>query len=123
DLWSMTFFERKVRPYWRRNGATAADLLTAAEHDFPSLVQRSEAFDRDLIADLTKAGGEQFAQMNALAYRQSIAAHKLAVDADGALLFFSKENFSNGCIDTVDVFYPGSPLYLLLNPKLIEASV
>ena len=123
DLWSLTFLERRVRPYWRRNGATAADLLSVAEHDFRSLLQRSESFDRDLMNDLRKAGGEHFAQMNALAYRQSIAAHKLAVDADGTLLFFPKENFSNGCIDTVDVFYPSSPLYLLLNPKLLEGSV
>ncbi len=123
DLWSLTFLERRVRAYWRRNGATAADLLTAAEHDFPSLLERSEAFDRDLMQDLRKTGGEHFAQMTALSYRQSIAAHKLAVDADGTLLFFPKENFSNGCIDTVDVFYPSSPLYLLLNPKLLEGSV
>ncbi|MES1261119.1 MAG: DUF4965 domain-containing protein [Acidobacteriota bacterium] len=123
DLWSLTFLERRVRPYWRRNGATAADLLTSAERDFPSLLRRSEAFDRDLMNDLRKAGGEHFAQMTALSYRQSIAAHKLAVDADGTLLFFPKENFSNGCIDTVDVFYPSAPLYLLLNPKLLEGSV
>ena len=123
DLWSLTYLERRVRPYWRRNGATAADLLLSAEHDFTSLLQRSEAFDRDLMADLRKAGGEHFAQMTALSYRQSIAAHKLAVDADGTLLFFPKENFSNGCIDTVDVFYPSAPLFLLLNPKLLAGSV
>ena len=123
DLWSLTYLERRVRPYWRRNGATAADLLLSAEHDFTPLLQRSEAFDRDLMADLRKAGGEHFAQMTALSYRQSIAAHKLAVDADGTLLFFPKENFSNGCIDTVDVFYPSAPLFLLLNPKLLAGSV
>ncbi len=123
DLWSLTFLERRVRPYWRRNGAGAAELLTMAEHDFTSLMKRAETFDNALMSDLRNAGGEHFAQMTALSYRQSIAAHKLAVDADGTLLFFPKENFSNGCIDTVDVFYPSSPLYLLLNPKLLEGSV
>lgn len=123
DIWSLTFLERRVRPYWRRDGATAADLLTKGERDFPSLTRSAEEFDRALMADLRKAGGERFARMAALAYRQSIAAHKLAVDADGTPLFFPKENSSNGCIDTVDVFYPSSPLYLLLNPKLLEASV
>jgi hypothetical protein len=123
DLWSLTFLDRRVRPYWRRNGAGAAELLTMAERDYPSLVKRAEAFDRDLMNDLRNTGGEHFAQMTALSYRQSIAAHKLAIDADGKLLFFPKENFSNGCIDTVDVFYPSAPLYLLLNPKLLQGSV
>jgi hypothetical protein len=123
DIWSLTFLERRVRPYWRRDGATAADLLSNGERDFASLTRRAEAFDRDLMADLRKAGGDHFARMSSLAYRQSIAAHKLAIDADGALIYFSKENFSNGCIDTVDVFYPSSPLYALMNPKLLEGSV
>jgi len=123
DIWSLTFLERRVRPWWRRNGANASDLLQMGERDFTSLTARSEAFDRDLMADLREAGGEHFARMAALAWRQSIAAHKLAADVDGTPLFFPKENFSNGCIDTVDVFYPSSPLYALLNPKLLEGSV
>lgn len=123
DVWAMTYLQRRVRAWWRRNGATAADLLVAAEHDFSSLADRSAKFDVDLMSDLRKAGGDHFAQMAALAYRQSIGAHQMAADADGKLLFFPKENFSNGCIDTVDVFYPSAPLYLLLNPKLLIGSV
>jgi Domain of unknown function (DUF4965)/Domain of unknown function (DUF5127)/Domain of unknown function (DUF1793)/Domain of unknown function (DUF4964) len=123
DIWAFTYLQRRVRAWWRRNGATAGDLLTEAERDFSSIADRSAKFDADLISDLRKAGGDHFAQMAALAYRQSIGAHKMAADADGKLLFFPKENFSNGCIDTVDVFYPSSPLFLLLNPKLLIASV
>lgn len=123
DVWALTFLERRVRPYWRRNGANATDLLTMGERDFASLSQRSEAFDNALMTDLRKAGGEHFARMTALSYRQSLAAHKMAADVNGDLLFFPKENFSNGCIDTVDVFYPSAPVYLLLNPKLLEGSV
>jgi hypothetical protein len=123
DVWALTYLQRRVRAWWRRDGATAADLLAAAERDFDSLAVRSEKFDTDLMADLRRMGGEHFAQMTALAYRQSIGAHKIAADGDGKLLFFPKENFSNGCIDTVDVFYPSSPLYLLLNPKLLVGSV
>jgi hypothetical protein len=123
DLYSMEYFQRRVRPWWRRNGANAGDLLTWAERDYQSLTERSRKFDEELMADLRAAGGEEYAQMAALGYRQAMAAHKLAADVDGTPLFFPKENFSNGCIDTVDVFYPSAPVFLLLNPELLKASV
>ena len=123
DLYSLEYFNRRVRPYWRRAGADAPALLKAAAADYESLSRRCAEFDQKLMADLEAAGGREYAQLCALAYRQSIAAHKLAVDNDGSLLFFSKENFSNGCINTVDVFYPSAPLFLLMNTKLLRGSV
>ncbi|HYL78195.1 MAG TPA: DUF4965 domain-containing protein [Bryobacteraceae bacterium] len=123
DLYSLEYFNRRVRPYWRRNGREASGLLNTATAEYSQVMQECKRFDDELMADLTRTGGKEYAQLCALAYRQSIAAHKLAVDADGTLLFFPKENFSNGSIDTVDVFYPSSPLFLLMNTKLLRASV
>jgi len=121
DLYSIDYFHRQLRPYWRRNGMGMDGLLTAAERDLPSLNARSHAFDQELLQDATRVGGAGYARLVALAYRQAVAAHKLVSDFDGTPLLFSKENFSNGCIDTVDVAYPASPLFLLLNPHLMEA--
>jgi hypothetical protein len=124
DLYSIEYFHQRLRPYWRRKGAEAADLLTAAEGDYNSLRAESEQFDRQLIADLTRAGGEKYARLAALAYRQSLAAHKLVAAPDGQTpYYFPKENFSCGCISTVDVIYPAAPVLLLLNPHLVEASL
>ncbi len=111
DLYSIEYFHRKLRPYWRRKGAGALDLLNDAERDYGKLTVEAGKFDEELMADLGRVGGEKYAQLAALAYRQSIAAHKLAADIDGTALFFPKENFSNGCIGTVDVIYPSSPLF------------
>jgi hypothetical protein len=121
DLYSIQYFKKNLRPYWRRNGAEAADLLNAAAHDYESLVKRCAAFDARLMADLRKAGGEKYAQICALAYRQCVAANKLVADANGQPLLFPKENFSNGCIGTVDVIYPMAPQFLLFNPSLAKA--
>lgn len=121
EVYSIEYLHRRLRPYWRRNGTTAADMLRSALRDFPNLETRSETFDHDLMADLQAAGGDHYALLAALAYRQAIAAHAFTVDADGQPMLFPKENFSNGCISTVDVIYPSSPLFLLLNPRLVEA--
>ncbi|MEO8370015.1 MAG: DUF4965 domain-containing protein [Candidatus Solibacter sp.] len=123
DLYSIEYFERKTRAWWRRNGATAADMLRAGRRDHDSLLSRSQRFDTELMNDLRAAGGQKYAELAVLAYRQTLAAYKLVADADGTPLYFSKENFSNGCIGTVDVIYPAAPWALLFSPKLLRAQL
>jgi hypothetical protein len=123
DVFSIDYFHRRLRAYWRRNGADAADLLRSALQDYESLANRTKAFDTQLMADLTRTGGEDYARLCALAYRQTLAAHKLVADLDGTPLYFSKENFSNGSIDTVDVTYPSSPFFLLFNTRLLQGQL
>ena len=123
DQFSVEYMRRKLRPYWRRDGMDAAGLIQVALKDFAELKQRCEAFDLEVMDDLRRAGGEAYARLAALSFRQCAAAHKLVVDFDGTPLFFSKENFSNGCMGTVDVAYPSSPFFLLFNPALLEAQL
>jgi hypothetical protein len=123
DVFSVEYFHRKLRPYWRRSGVEADALLRLAVRDYTSLVERCKSFDDELTADLTRAGGDEYARLASLAFRQTIAAHKLVADLDGTPLFFSKENFSNGSIDTVDVTYPSSPFFLLFNTRLLKAQL
>ena len=121
DEYSIQYFKKNLRPYWRRNGDDAAALLTKAAADYESLKKRCEKFDTELMAALTRAGGRQYAKVCALAYRQCCAANKVVADANGQPLMFPKENFSNGCIGTVDVIYPMSPQFLLFSPSLTKA--
>ena len=123
DLYSIQYFKRDLRPYWRRNGVGAEALLKTSAHDFISLRERSMRFDHDLTEDLVHAGGTKYASLAVLAYRETLAAHKLAADIDGTPLYFPKENFSNGCISTVDVIYPSAPFFLLLSPELLKAQL
>ncbi|HEY1808977.1 MAG TPA: DUF4965 domain-containing protein [Acidobacteriaceae bacterium] len=123
DREAVEYLHRQLPDYWRRKGQTFAGMLQDAEHQESDLLTRSEAFDRSLVSDLTQAGGEKYAQLAVLAYRQTFGAGKLVVDIDGQPRYFAKENSSNGCTDTVDVIYPASPFFLLLNPKLLEAEL
>jgi len=98
-------------------------MLRAALRDEASLTERCARFDKELMTDLRQAGGADYEFIATLAYRQAIAAHKLVADIDGTPYFFSKENFSNGCIGAVDVTYPSAPLFLLMNPELLKGMI
>jgi len=121
DLYAIQFMKQNLRPYWRRNGWEAEDLLAASAKEYKSLTKRCEAFDRELMADLTEAGGARYARIAALAYRQCFAAGKFVADDHGQPLQFCKENHSNGCIGTSDVFYPMAPQFLLFGPSLAKS--
>jgi hypothetical protein len=121
DEYSINYFKPKLRPYWRRGGDNAAALLKKATADYPSLLNRCVTFDEQLLADLRKVGGEKYALLCALAYRQTFAGNKICADASGRPLMFPKENFSNGCISTVDVLFPQAPFFLTMSPTLTKA--
>jgi len=123
DLYSVEYLKRWLQAYWHRSGRQIDDLVESAERDYSNVERQARQFDTELLADLRSVGGEHYAQLAALAFRQTLAAHKVVADVDGRMLAFSKENSSAGCISTIDVIYPTSPLLLLVNPELLEAQL
>lgn len=122
DIYSVEYmFERRMA-YWKHNGkVTIYDAFDRARQNYENIMQRCRDFDEMIMNDAEKAGGRKYAEICAASYRQIMAAHKLFTDKDGKLLFFSKENNSNGCINTVDLTYPSAPLFLIYNPELQKA--
>lgn len=121
DIYSIEYFYERRMAYWKHNGQVSIfDAFERAQASYPSLMKRCRAFDQQLMADAEKAGGRKYAELLALTYRHSITAHKLLTDKEGNLLFLSKENHSNGCINTVDLTYPSAPLYLIYNTELMK---
>jgi hypothetical protein len=123
EIQSIEYFHQPLRPFWRRMDGAVSDLFEAAGRDYGQLRAHCLLFDEYLMADLEKAGGRKYAEICALCYRQCLAANGLAADARGMPLMFPKENFSNGCIGTVDVIFPQSPLLLLVSPTLVKATL
>jgi hypothetical protein len=121
DEFSIQYMKKNLRPYWRRNGDDAATLLKKSFDEYKSLQKRCAQFDAELMNDLRKAGGEKYARLAALAYRQCFAAGKFVADDNGQPIQFCKENHSNGCIGTSDVFYPMSPQFFLFGPSLAKS--
>jgi hypothetical protein len=118
---AVQYFGQNLKPWWRRDAAmTMEKALGAAEADYTRLRRKATEFDQKLYADAQQSGGKQYADLCQLAYRQAIAAHSIVAGPKGELFFFSKENFSNGSIGTVDVTYPSEPLFLLYNNELAK---
>jgi hypothetical protein len=121
DVYSIQYMKKNLRPYWRRNGWEASDLLQASARELKSLDERGRKFDAELMADMEKVGGPQYSDLCALSYRQCFAAGKFVADENSQPLSFCKENHSNGCIGTSDVFYPMAPQFLLFGPSLAKS--
>lgn len=117
---SIEYFGRPLTSYWNKDGKTIETAMTEAAAEYDKLSAQCRRFSDRLRADSRRAGGARYAELLELAFRQVIAAHKLAVDENGDILFISKECFSNGCAATVDVSYPSVPLFLLYNPELVK---
>jgi len=121
EIYPVQFFNQNLRPWWNRNGNNSiTQQLESAYKEYSSVLQKCASFDQQLFQKANVSGGEDYANLCELAYRQSIAAHELVKSPQGELLFLSKENFSNGSINTVDVTYPSAPLYLLYNPDFLK---
>jgi hypothetical protein len=120
DSLSVEYFTNKLQPWWRRKGVPITELMTKGLASYPSIKAACDRFDSKMYSDAVAAGGKNYAHLCVLGYRQSIAAHKLVMSPDNKILFLSKENFSNGSINTVDVTYPSAPLFLLYNPELLK---
>ncbi len=118
---AIEYFGQPLKAYWKRAGRSLEALLGPALAEYDGLKARCDSFAAGLKRQAEGIGGEKYAEILALAYRQAIAAHKLCLDGQGQLLFISKECFSNGCAATVDVSYPSIPLFLLYQPKLVAA--
>lgn len=118
DIKSIEYFGTHIDAYYKLKYETFEAALAAAIQDFPEVSERVAGFEQELRAE-AKAVSPEYADITALAYRQAIAAHKLAHD-NGEALFFSKECYSNGCIATLDVTYPSTPLFLRYNPELVK---
>ena len=119
EIWDIEYFYKRYKGYWAHEGSvTIFDMIDRLNREYSGIMKRCRQLDKQIYDDGMKAGNKQYAEILSGSYRHVIAAHKLFRDDEGNLLFFSKENNSNGCVNTVDLTYPEAPLFLCYNPEL-----
>ena len=122
EINAITYFKENLKPWWKLDPTMTMDkMLSLANKQYKEVISKCSQLNKRIYNDALAAGGENYAKLCITAYRQSIAAHNLVKSTqNGDLLFLSKENYSNGSINTVDVTYPSAPLFLAYNPALMK---
>ena len=123
EVWDIQYMKQNYKAYYARNGKTIFQAFDEFNKDYESLMKRCKELDKMIYDDGLAAGNEKYAEQLSGVYRHAMAAHKLFQDKTGKMLYFSKENKSNGCVNTVDLTYPESPLYLMYNPELQKGMI
>ena len=120
EIYDMRYMDVDYKGYWARNGKTIQQAFAEFQDGYADIMTRCKMQDQIIYDDGLASGNDKYAEILCLSYRHCIAAHKIFQDNKGNLLFFSKENNSNGCVNTVDLTYPSAPLFLLYNTELMK---
>lgn len=120
DIDSIEYFHKPLKAYWHTKGKSITEVIAEAYAEYESISKKCQEFSNQLYQRTKDCGGEKYAELLLLSYRQILAAHKLVIDENGEVLYISKECFSNGCAATVDVTYPSAPFFLLYNLELLK---
>ncbi len=118
EVYDIRYFGKDYKGYWARDGKTITEAFDTFRDNYDTYMRQARQQDQTIYDDALAAGNQKYAELLAASYRQVLAAHKLFQDDQGNLLYFSKENNSNGCVNTVDLTYPSAPLFLMYNTDL-----
>ena len=122
EVEDIEYMYKRYKAYWAHDGkVTLFDAFNKLNNNYSDIMAKCRQLDQRIYDDGFNAGGKKYAEILSGSYRHVIAAHKLFKDDEGHTLFFSKENNSNGSVNTVDLTYPEAPLFLCYNPELQKA--
>ena len=122
DIYSVEYFGEKLEGYYKKYFKSFDEMFEASVKEYADIKKLCMEYDERILSDAGKIS-DKYADIVSLAYRQSVAAHKLVCDKEGNDLFLSKECHSNGCMGTLDCTYESSPIFYKYNPDLMFAMI
>jgi len=124
EILGIDWFGEAMPPFWRRalplnDSSTPVDMLATAFAQGANVTAVCDAFDAATAAELSAVGGDEYATVAQLTYRQVWAGQMVVWSPSRATpWFFLKEISSCGCLQTADVVYPAFPQVLYYAPEL-----
>ncbi len=113
------YYGEPLRSVCFKKHASFISVMECAYSHVESALAKEGSFEARVKEDASSYPSDYWDILCA-SYRQAVSGHKLVIDSKGRTLFLSKENGSDGCIATVDVTFPSSPLFALYNADLLK---
>jgi hypothetical protein len=96
-------------------------MLEDGMSSYSSVKVLCDTFDATTALQLSGAGGDEYATVSQLTYRQVWAGQMLVFSpVRNTMWYFLKEISSCGCLQTADVIYPAFPQVLYYAPELAK---
>lgn len=95
------------------------DIVSWFFNDYANQLHSANRLDIQVHDDSFSAGGEDYATITSLAFRQAFGGIAYTGTPDNVKVFL-KEISSDSDIQTVDVLFPAYPIFLYLDPELIR---
>jgi hypothetical protein len=116
NVYAIQYFGENLRPYWnRKENRRIEQVFGDANREYPSIAEKCNRLDYEIMAKATELGGKEYAGLCALAYRQTAASYKLVESSEKERLLFGID------MGVVDMFFPASPLFLCYSTELVKA--
>jgi len=112
---SMRYFGQDLAPLWTTHSeeGTASAMLGKAALEASEVLAKAHDADALVVAEHSAAGGDKFATLTSLVWRQTTGAlEKVWNPVTQEAWVFMKEISSDGDVSTIDVVYPASPFFL-----------
>ena len=115
---AVSYLGTDLAPLWTAYWPSWQDMAAYFHGDFTAATARSSTLDAKIKREATAAGGAKYAALCAIALRQAYGATELVL-RDGEPWVLLKEISSDGNVSTVDVTYPGTPVFTYLDPNYL----
>ncbi len=116
---AINYLGNSIRSLWTQYFPSYEAMLAFAYKDRTAAVTRADTLDTNLNSAATAVGGSQYAALTAVTLRQAFAATELTNTTANPYMFL-EEISSDDNVQTVDVLFPASPVFLYMNPELLR---
>ena len=117
---AVSYLGKPLQPLWTRYFGGWQQMLAFFYADAAAAARRADSLDARITKDARAIGGTTYEGLCTLALRQAYGATELVEGPDGEPWAFLKEISSDGNVSTVDVLYPGSPVWIYLDPAYLR---